>query len=511
MENGGVKNIVLIALVVVFSFFIGSLATEGFKTALMPLVMIIGAFAMLYLGKNSKYLIIFLPRVASLFNISVGINLSCVIASCVFFYWIFMRFMGYVRLKWTSLPVMDILVLLIFLHVIDTFYRHPVAMAALGLETDLMGGADYIACLFGILAYVAISCIPFTALELCKTFRLLVFVNIGIYALKVLRGASSGDSGETSLADAAQNSRFSLFSELGRYLFLLTYAFYPLRKIITSPSKVIILLLCLTGILLSGWRSTLIAFVLAFLMVAFYKRELSFMLVIGGFTYAGLLLLSSEKAFDDLPYGVQRSLCAVPGIHVSKTIENNAEGSSEWRKEMWQWALDPRTRYIKDYVWGDGPGISISRTKRYSTAVMRGAVFSGDNHYFAATGVWHSGWITMMHRFGIVGLVLTVMLQLTWIVYSVLAVFRYRSTVFYPYLVVYFSSVFSVCVMYHLSAGVPSNIFSTFFNMAFCKLFYVKARELGNDAAFFRREPYTPLMIQDINAQEKKHQELVNA
>lgn len=513
MENGGVKNIVLIALVVVFSFFIGSLATEGFKTALMPLAVIIGVFVMLYLGKNSKYLIVFLPRVVTLFGISLGpnIRLNTVVAVGVLLYWLFMRFMGYVRFKWTSFPVLDILVLLMFLHVVGTFYRHPVAVAALGLETDIIGGTDYIACLVCTLSYIAISCIPFTTLELCKTFRLLVFVNIGISALEIIKGSSSGSIGGQSFADAAQNSRFTLFSNLGRGLFMFAYAYYPLRQIITSPTKIFILLFCLACVLFGGWRTSFIGFVLSFLTAAFFKRELSFILFVGGLTYAGLLFLSSEKAFEDWPFGVQRSLSAIPGIHVSKAVERDAEGSSNWRKQMWKWALDPRTRYIKDYVWGDGPGTSLSHSKRFMTAVMRGTVDGGDNHHFAATGTWHSGWITMMHRFGIVGLTLTVMLQLTWLVCSVLAGFRYRATVFYPYLIVYFCSVPPMCVLYHLSAGTTPAFFATFFHMAFCKLFYVKARELGNDAAFFRREPYTPLMIQDINAQEKNQQALIQA
>lgn len=512
MENGGIKNIVLIALVVVFSFFVGSLATEGFTTALMPIVMIIGAFALLYLGKNSKYLIFFVPRVLPLLGISFGsISSASLIADGVLIYWMFLRFMGYVRFKWISLPLMDTLVLLMFLHGCDTFYRHPVAVLALGLQTDVMGGSDYVACLAGTLAYIAISCIPFTALELCKTYRLIVFINIGVAALQVIRGSSSGSYEGQSFAEAARSSRFTLFTALSQTLFQFIYAFNPIGKIIKSPAKMIVMLLCVLGVLLGGWRGTLIAFALTIFALSFFKRELTLIVVLGGFVYAGLLMLSSEHAFDDLPFGVQRSLCSIPGVHVSKAVENNAEGSSEWRKEMWRWAMDPRTRYIKDYVWGDGPGTSISGSKRYMTAVMRGVQDYGDNRHFARTGIWHSGWITMMHRFGIVGLALTIALQLTWLAYVVLTAMRYRSTAYYPYIILFLSSVLPVVVMYHLGAGVAADVFATFVNMAMCKQLYVKAHELGRDDSFFRSEPYTPLMIQDINAQKKNQQELIHA
>lgn len=513
MENGGIKNIVLIALVVVLSFFLGSMAVDGWKDALMPLAMIIGVFIMLYLGKNSKYLMFYLPPVVAMLGISVGPggSMKGIIISAVFAYWILMRFMGYIRFQWVGHLLIDGAVLLLVLYMCVCFYRNPVAVKALGLELDMMGGADYASCLLGMIAYIALSCIPFTALEWCKLVRNLAFYTIGISILGVgLKMRGYGGSESDNIGDDAVNSRFTLFSSFGSNLFAMLYALYPLRKILVSPSKILILILCLIAVFLSGWRGTIIAFVGCVYVIAFFKRELTFLLCLGGFCYAGLLFLSSEQLLNDLPFGIQRSLCAIPGVHVSKRVESEAEGSSDWRKEMWKWALDTRTGYIKDYVWGDGPGLSSAKTARFATAVMRGKANAGANTHFAEVGLWHSGWITTMHRYGIVGLVLVVIYQLVWVAFSLLSCLRYRNTEFFPYFILFCRGGVPTAFMYHLGVAVPGEVFITLSAMAVYKQLYVRARELGRDAPFFRSEPYTPLMIQDIS-EKGEQQALVKA
>lgn len=510
MENGGVKNIVLIALVVVLSFFIGSLSADGVKEALLPSVAVAGAFVMLYLGKNSKYLIFYLPLVIGF--VLLG-NLGMFIAPAVLGYWIVMRLMGYVRFEWIGHALMDGMVLLIFLYMCFAFYRNPVAINALGIDSDLMGGIDYVACLTGVLSYVAVSVIPFTALELCKTIRNVVLLNvvtafIGTF-LNLRVGGGSGEEMMSEVGEAAKTTRFDQFSYLGRAVFFLLYAYYPLGRLLSSPWRLGLLLLCAAAVLIAGWRSTLIEFVLSFFVLAFLKRELTFILCMGAFCYAGLLVLSSEHALEDLPFGVQRSLCAIPGVHVSQEVEGDAEGSSDWRKEMWGWALDSRTHYIKDYVWGDGPGISKQAHRRNRTAIMRGEAKFGDNRAFAQFGVWHSGWITLIHRYGIVGLLLVGSIQLLQVIYSLLSSLRYRSTRYFPYLSVFACSVLPSVVLYHLGTGGPSAFFGSLGGLAVFKQLYVRARELGRDDSFFRSEPYTPLMIQDIREKEGQ-QALVN-
>lgn len=509
MENGNVKNIVLIAVVVIFSFFVGSLSVDGLKTALMPIAVIGGAFFMLYLGKNSKFLIFYFPLFANYLPFNMGpLGWTCPVAAGVFIYWIFLRFLGHVRMEWVGHPACDTIIGIFFVYMCICFYRNPVAIKALGLDLDMMGGLDYVGWLLGTIAYVGISLIPFDWEELCKIVKRTIYILLALSCYGILlklTGKGGGTAGgESGLGEEAQNSRFTLFSGLGSALFSLIYMVNPLRKLLTSPGKIIVMLLCLLAVFLSGWRGTIIGFACIVFFLAFLKRELSFILFIGGLIYGGLLFLSSEHALENLPFGIQRSLCAIPGVHVSKRVEADATGSSDWRKEMWVWALDPRTHYIKDYVWGDGPGISESKNKRFRTAVLRRKASGGDNRHFAATGVWHSGWISFMHRYGIIGLVLSAIYFTIYFLIAFLLCLKYRSTQYFPYMVIYCSGALPGVILYYLSAGSPIQVFTGFPIFAIFKQLYIRAREIGRDDSFFRSEPYTPLMIQDIQAKEEE-------
>lgn len=513
MENGSVKGIVLVALIVVLSFFIGSMSVDGVKSTAIPLAIVAGLFIMLYLGKNCKYLIFYLPILLRIIDIGVdqGFILSA-ISITVFVYWCVMRLMGYVRFEWIGHWGLDSIVLIQALYIGYSFYEHPVSVAALELDTDLMGGKDYVYCLVGFLAYFAVSFIPFTCKQLCATLRYYVYFTIGISFLKVgfsfVRG---GKGGGGDMLAAAQHTRFTRFTDLGSSIFTLMYAYFPLRKIITSPTKIVVLMFCVATVLFSGWRGTLISFSFAVFVLSFLKRELTFVISAVALCYSGLLLLSSEHAFDDMPFGVQRSLCAIPGIQVSKKVEDDTSGSSDWRVEMWQWALDPRTGYIKDYVWGDGAGQSISATKRQNTAIMRGSIRAGNNLYFARFGLWHSGWITHMHRFGIVGLSIGIYYQLWLVLFSLVTCMRFRSTVYYPYLMVYTSGILPGAIMYHLSAGMPFLLFVTMPTLAIYKQLYVRSREFGLNTPLLFRNPYVPLMIQKPDGQKEQQGQPVHA
>ena len=73
-----------------------------------------------------------------------------------------------------------------------------------------------------------------------------------------------------------------------------------------------------------------------------------------------LLLLSSAGMLHSLPFGIQRTLSAVPFLDVSAQAKANAEDSINWRFEMWSWALDDREHFIQDKIFGDGFSRDIS-------------------------------------------------------------------------------------------------------------------------------------------------------
>lgn len=146
-------------------------------------------------------------------------------------------------------------------------------------------------------------------------------------------------------------------------------------------------------------------FIIQIAILAFLKKEVSVMVVCCSFLYAGVFALSATGSFEDAPYGMQRVLSSVPGVKVSAQADEDTTQSSAIRIRMWKNALDPRTGMIRDYIWGDGFQTSLASISRDNVARMRKGHLD-QQEYMERRGSWHNGWITIIHRMGIMGLIL---------------------------------------------------------------------------------------------------------
>lgn len=509
MGNNGVKSIVLVAILVIMSFFVGGQISDSKTTSLGVVAAVAGGFTLLYLGKNVWWLIFLAPPVTGLLGMNppFGIPTIMVLAPAILCYWVMMWVMGYVSIKWRSLPVLDTLMGILFLYICISYYRRPVVFAALGLDVDAVGGKEYIAFLLAFLTYVTLSCIPVTFEQSKKLLKYLFWLTIfaaflGL-CLSIATGKVRGTGDEQDLADAAENTRFTLLAPIGTLIAVFLYSLTPLAQIFTRPYKLLVIIVGALCVVISGWRARLIEFCFRFVFVAALKRELTALVLIAVAAYGSLLYLSEEHMLDGLPFGAQRALCAVPGVNVREDIQRQAEGSSQWRIEMWRWALDPRTGYIRDYVWGDGFGQSLADMERSKTSVMRGTLRTGDQKDFASRGVWHSGWISTIHRLGIVGLVITVLWQLAVLVLCMqtAAAFKRVNDKIFSYFCGLHITACSSTIMYHLSTGSPMTLFYFIaVHYAAIKMYYCICREEGLIVPFFRFTPYIPLTIREMEA-----------
>jgi len=173
-------------------------------------------------------------------------------------------------------------------------------------------------------------------------------------------------TGETATGAALEGigtSRFASGAVLGKALgvaLLTMFApislFNPLRF-----WRFALFMLALAFILLSGFRSEMGYFM--FLAVAStLVRRRSLDLVLGG--AAGLVLLSLivvTGSMQNLPFGAQRILAALP-IDVSGEAKSSGDETSEWRFEMWREALSS-DRYIHDKILGDGFSYSAAEQR----------------------------------------------------------------------------------------------------------------------------------------------------
>ncbi len=502
MQNNVVRTVLTALFLVVLCFVVGVQAAENAKLCVGIVVGIVGAVFLLWMGPRSWMLIYLLPPVMAFFPLPGHLGqlpVAYVVCSGILCYWLLMWLMGYVKFKWRSLLAMDLIILLIFVYMVISFVRNPVSIGALGLEAEMIGGKEYVWCIVATLYYIAVSCVPATYEQLSKVLRwtvyLMVFIcvlNLSLVVLGIRGGMSVSD-----LTEKAQNSRFSLLAPLGTFCIYIIYGLTPLSRILVSPVRLIGLLLSFCCIVISGWREMLMTSCFVIAAIAFIKRELWALTVLGILGYGGILFLSSEGIVKEAPFGMQRTLSMLPGVEIKQEIRSGAEHSSEWRKEMWSWALDPRMGYIHDYVWGDGFGQSVDYLERLNVATMRGTLQGDDRDGYARTGMWHSGYITSIHRLGYVGCAIIMITFLYGVVMMFRTAMAYRGTnMFLPalFLIVPYAG---QPAYFFISAGTIPKFFDTYVFLATIKIFYCVGREKGIILPWGAQQRYVPQVIRE--------------
>lgn len=127
-----------------------------------------------------------------------------------------------------------------------------------------------------------------------------------------------------------------------------------------------------------------------------------------------LLFGAVAVAFSDrMPYPVQRSIAFLP-IKLSQPVRDSAEGSKDWRLEIWRSVLPDIPRYL----WlGKGLGVDFKDLASYydfGNAQVGGEIGGG----FAAAGDYHSGPLSLIIQFGIWGV-----LGFLWFLWASIKVF----------------------------------------------------------------------------------------
>ena len=506
MPNSIVRSVLLSLFLVVLCIYIGAEVAEDRTVALGTICVLVGTVFMIWVGKRSWVLIYLLPPVISLLPLPgklSSVPVMFLVSVLVLFYWFVMWGMGYVRVKWRSLLVLDLLVLVMFGYMVASYVRHPVSLAIFGYDAEFVGGKEYVWCIVATLHYITISCIPCDYEQLRKVTHWGVRLSVAACLLGIVLALVGvrGSTDITQLSEDAVNTRFTMFVMIGTYGIYYLYGRYPILRILASPGILFGCALSLFGVVLSGAREYLMGKCFLIATLAVIKRELWILTLMGVACYGALLYLSAEGIVEKFPHGVQRCFSVLPGVKIDREIRAGTEHSSEWRIEMWRWALDPRTNYIQDYVWGDGFGQSVDYLRRETTAMMRGTVQFGDQDFFASTGTWHSGVITTIHRLGYVGLSLVALLSLTGTFLMYRAGFAWYGTgMFLPFM--FYTMSFAEDVpIYFISAGALPYFFKMYMALAFIKLFYCVGRERGCIVPMLQPQRYVPLVIREQEAQ----------
>jgi len=164
------------------------------------------------------------------------------------------------------------------------------------------------------------------------------------------------------------------------------------------------------AIFLSGFRSALLFALVALLLSAILRgRTKDLWTAAGVSVFALIAIISLQGTVLQLPLTMQRALSWLPGDW-NPEVMADAQGSSQWRFEMWAWAWND-DRILRDRTWGQGFGLSLDDMNLIASSMMAGqsgaSLLGGsDRENFMITGTFHSGPLSTIKYIGLVGLAL---------------------------------------------------------------------------------------------------------
>lgn len=513
MGSNSVKTIVLLMTLVVLSVIIGVQVTDNIKESVGAFVTIgcvVVLFLLLWMGKNSWWLMFLLPPVINnlpipLLDSSMAVYLTSV--GVFTYHYVQCKAMGYARLRWHPCIGADFLILLLFIYMAVSYYRFPVDVGVLDLGLEHIGGQAYVYALGAVLYYFFLSFLDASQQELERVVKWAFWVQLAAMAVSVIVRIKTGqiywggkEEVTGSLGDNMGEKRIVVFSAIGFYLISFCYAARPFASLMRSPLHVFTLIASVAGVSLTGARNQLIQICLYVSGIAVLKRELTAFVVLGLFMWGALLGLGSGGAFETYPVTWQRFIAMVPGVHISRSVEVATQGSSEVRLIAWKQAFEPHHGYIKDYIWGDGYQLSKKEFERISVARMRGTAESIglDNNMLARSGNWHNGFIHTMHRLGLVCCVLFYLVfMVSWFFFFRVGHY-YVGKPFFPYFCAFAINGFVFPFVYSYNARTSTDFFAYLVTFSFLKLLYSTLRGNGQMGAFSLRHEYTPMTIREL-------------
>jgi hypothetical protein len=325
-----------------------------------------------------------------------------------------------------NLSTLDYLIYINLAYLVTVFVRNPVGVLA--MQSSMVGGRPYFEISLAFGAYLVLSRVQITDI-FAKVFPLFFVIptwSVGILDLVSRLNAQTADAlsriysapevGGTAATPQFEGKvgvqRLVGMKDAGASAVLALCAKYnPITLI--SPlylHRLIMLAVAFGALFLSGFRSILLFGLVAFVLSAILRQQLKDLWVaISGGLLALIMIIALQGNVLQLPLTMQRALSWLPGDWDPETVMD-AEGSTQWRVEMWGWAWNDE-RILQDRVWGQGFGFNIEDMNLIMSSLSAGEAGStllggSDRERFMITGALHSGPLSSVKFIGVVGLVL---------------------------------------------------------------------------------------------------------
>ena len=330
--------------------------------------------------------------------------------------------------------------------VAQVYTRNPAGVWI--FQSDIIGGKAYFIMAITFVSAIYLCSMVAEEKDLKRIFPLVIFgslisVTVGIAGkffptLGYYTGANFSIN-ETNFGAAIDEGRATRFVEVatfGQKLALWVSCFKNPMRAALDPRWLFVILLSVACALIGGFRSGLAVVIMTYFVGTWYRGGFGAVFV-GAFAGCfGILLLALVNVILPLPPNVQRALTILPGTWEQR-YKDDAEGSTEWRVEIWKEVL-LTDRWIENKIVGDGLGFT-KKEYNYQMSLKENQAngmgisgFDAQRESILANSDYHSGPVSTVRVIGYVGLAFLILFQIRLAVHAHRQIMRCRGTEWYP-------------------------------------------------------------------------------
>ncbi|KAB2642164.1 MAG: hypothetical protein DVB26_03540 [Verrucomicrobia bacterium] len=337
--------------------------------------------------------------------------------------------------------------LVIFMMIFQAYARNPVGLNIFGGES--VGGRPYIVFVISFLVALLLCGLRVPPRELKAIVRVSILgglINLGVNVLGAfvptvaywtcmgyINTSETNYEGSGVAIDTTEATRILWLPTITRNMALwLTSYISPLRACL-HPVWGPLILFTILGAGLSGFRTAVMTVSFTFFVGLAYRGGFTSLLVAGMGGVGAIALLAIINLMHPLPPNLQRALSFLPGTW-NKQYLRDAEGSTDWRVEIWKEALLTE-RWIHNKWLGDGLGFSAHElaTQMNTRKDVRMGIsgFEAHRETILANGDYHSTLVSGVRTSGYMGCIILFLGTMRLAIHAHRLIIRHRRNEYY--------------------------------------------------------------------------------